>query len=367
MNDNRLIIAAAGSGKTRTLIEEALSIVDENVLITTFTEANEAGIKSKIIEATGGFIPQNIKVQTWYAFLLQQGIRPFQSCLDERLWAKKIGFYLVSGVSATYISEKKDLLNHYFTKDFKVYSDKAAKFVVRCDEKTNGEIIKRITKIYPNIFVDEVQDLAGYDLELLKLLFISDSKTLLVGDPRQGTYSTNNSRKNKKFGKSNITHFFESREIESLLDIDDSTLTVNYRSNEKICSFSNRLFSEFQPTTSGQKDVSDHDGVYIVKKDSVENYLEQFPNCVQLRWSSVQKINESYPVMNFGESKGLDFSRVLVYPTKKIKEWIMNNRVDLAPTSRSKFYVAITRAVYSVGIVWDTGDFGAIDGIEIYE
>lgn len=367
MSDNRLIIAAAGSGKTKTLIEEALSITGKNVLITTFTEANEAGIKSKIIEATGGFIPQNIKVQTWYAFLLQQGIRPFQSSVDDRLWAEKIGFFLVSGVSAQYISEKKDLLNHYFTNDFKIYSDKAAKFVIRCDEKTNGEIIKRITKIYPNIYIDEVQDLAGYDLELLKLLFNSEIKTLLVGDPRQSTYSTNNSSKNKKFGKSKITHFFESKEIKNLLDIDDTSLNTNYRSNEKICSFSNRLFTEFEPARSGQKDVSGHDGIYIVKKDKIDKYLKQFPECIQLRWSSVQKINNNYPVMNFGESKGLDFSRVLVYPTKKIKEWILNNGINLSPTTRSKFYVALTRAEHSVGIVWDTENFELIEGVEIYE
>ena len=45
----------------------------------------------------------------------------------------------------------------------------------------------RISRIFSHILVDEVQDLAGYDLELLKLFLKSCSSVLLVGDPRQVT------------------------------------------------------------------------------------------------------------------------------------------------------------------------------------
>ena len=44
---NKLIIAAAGSGKTTHLVEEALKITEGKVLITTYTEANEQEIGSK--------------------------------------------------------------------------------------------------------------------------------------------------------------------------------------------------------------------------------------------------------------------------------------------------------------------------------
>ena len=50
---------------------------------------------------------------------------------------------------------------HYFTNDLRIYSDKISKFVVKCNEKTNGEIIQRIVRMYPYIFIDEIQDLAG--------------------------------------------------------------------------------------------------------------------------------------------------------------------------------------------------------------
>lgn len=42
-----------------------------------------------------------------------------------------------------------------------------------------------------------------------------------------------------------------------------------------------------------------------------------------------------------------------IYPTKPIMDWLKDNSTDFAPTSRSKFYVAITRARNSVGIVYD--------------
>ena len=47
---SRLIIAAAGSGKTTFLVREALKIADEKVLITTFTDANENEITTHLLE-----------------------------------------------------------------------------------------------------------------------------------------------------------------------------------------------------------------------------------------------------------------------------------------------------------------------------
>lgn len=72
---NKLIIAAAGSGKTTHLVKEALKITDSRVLITTYTEANENEIKKKFY-AINGCIPENITIQTWFSFLIQHGVKP---------------------------------------------------------------------------------------------------------------------------------------------------------------------------------------------------------------------------------------------------------------------------------------------------
>ena len=55
---NRLIIAAAGSGKTTYLVRQAMQQAD-NVLITTYTIANELEIRKKFIEHNG-CVPHNV-------------------------------------------------------------------------------------------------------------------------------------------------------------------------------------------------------------------------------------------------------------------------------------------------------------------
>jgi len=385
LNKNNLIIAAAGSGKTTYLVKTALAEKNKNILITTYTQANEAEIKNKIIEENK-CIPENITVQTWFSFLLQHGVKPFQGTLFEK---KLQGFLLVNHQSGLkryinqcpeckknnivklcskcqkpiYYSEEKEFEKHYFTKGLKIFSDKLSKFVFRCNEKTKGCVIERISKIFDIILIDEVQDLAGYDLELLKLLFNSKSETLLVGDPRQGTYSTNSSSKNKQFKKSQIVYFFEDDSMK--INRNDKLLTVNYRSNKIICEFSNLLFPDFPETTSGNSQITGHDGIFFINERDIENYLDIYKP-MQLRDSAKKKVNEKYNVKNFGESKGLSFDRVLIYPTKPFLKWLIDNNSELLATSRSKLYVALTRAKYSVGIVTNKDNI-SVKGIPYYK
>lgn len=369
MSNNRLIVAAAGSGKTTFLVQEALKIKKGKVLLTTFTQANEAEIIKKIIKINK-CIPENITVQTWFSFLLQHGVRPYQGALFEKHIK---GMLLVSGQSGVkhynngvpvLFSEEKEFDRHYFTDDLKIYSDKLSKFVFRCNEKTNGDVIDRISRIYSHVFIDEVQDLSGYDLELLKLLFKCTIVILLVGDPRQGTYSTSNSSKYKKYSKSGIVHFFEDKSID--IETDTDSLTINYRCVPEICNLSNSLFVELAETTSGNNERSGHDGVYLVKTEDVKDYLVKFKP-MQLRYDTKTMTCERFNAMNCGESKGLCFDRVLIYPTKPFVKWLINNKSELAATTRSKFYVAITRARFSVGIVYDYDNETHIAGLVKYK
>ena len=362
MKRNKLIIAAAGSGKTTFLINEALKTSGEKILITTYTQSNEEEIRKKFIKLNR-CIPENITIQTWFSFLLKHGVRPYQSYLFEN---DIKGLILVNNQSAKYIKES-DVQRHYFTNDNKIYSDKISKFAVKCNEKSNVSVIHRLSRIYSHIYIDEVQDLAGYDLELLKLLFECNSSILLVGDPRQGTYSTNSTSKNKKYKKSKIVCFFE--EIPDEIETDDTSLTTNYRCISHICNLSNKLFPDLQSTKSANTKTTGHDGVFLIRPQDVEKYLTKYEPIMQLRDKKTIKVNNKFKVMNFGEAKGLSFDRVLIYPTKPFCDWLKNNLSDLAPTSRSKFYVAITRARHSVGIVYDFNAETKIDGVKqfLYE
>ena len=354
-SNNKLIIAAAGSGKTTFLVNEALKRKEGRILVTTYTKANEEEIRRKFVEKNK-CVPENVTIQTWFSFLLQHGARPYQGCKFD----KGInGLVLINGISAKGIAET-NTQKHYFTENQKIYSDKLSKFVIKCNEQSNGSVVDRLSRIYKDIFIDEVQDLAGYDLDFLKLIFKCKATVLLVGDPRQGTYSTNNSSKNKKFKKAKIVNFFEDDSI--AIEKDSSSLTTNYRCCSKICDLSNKLYPNHKKTTSGNTSDTEHDGVFLIKSQDVEDYLSEYKP-MQLRDNKDTKgVVENYSVMNFGQSKGLEFKRVLIYPTKPFIEWIKDSNSELAPTSRSKFYVAITRARHSVGIVCDENL--QIDGIE---
>ena len=346
MCSNKLVIAAAGSGKTTFLVKEALAKRSGRILITTYTQANEEEIIRKFIKLNQ-CVPENVTIQTWFSFLLQHGVRPYQGFKYKN---DIIGLILVNGQSAQGTTES-DTQRHYFSKSKKIFSDKLSKFVVKCNEKSNGLVMDRLSRIYSDIFIDEVQDLAGYDWDLLRLFLDSDINILLVGDPRQATYSTNNSSKNKKFKKSSFVDFFTDDSID--IEIDDSSLTTNHRSCPAICDLSNKLFPDFQKTDSGNSAKTDHDGVFLIKSGDVTSYLSLYKP-IQLRDSSkATVVDENCKIMTFGKSKGLEFDRVLIYPTNPIIAWLKDNNNELAPTSRSKLYVALTRARSSVGIVYD--------------
>jgi DNA helicase II / ATP-dependent DNA helicase PcrA len=342
---NRIIVAAAGSGKTTLLVNEALSRPNSRILITTYTEANAAEIEKKFIEKNA-CVPSNVTLSGWFAFLLQHGVRPYQGCVTEMLIQ---GLHFNQGVSAQYTNESD--LYHYLNKHNQIYRDKVSKFVLKCNQLSEGRVIKRISGIFDEIFIDEVQDIAGYDLDLIEILMDSASGLLLVGDPRQGTYSTSDSQKYAKFKKSGIVDYFKQL-VASRDDImlDENSLSTNYRCNPMLCDLSDALFPSFQRAVSSNTLTTGHDGIFLVRECDVEAYLRAFEP-MQLRYSRGTSVSDIASVMNCGESKGLTFERVLIYPTKDFVKWLQNRTTELKPEPRAKFYVALTRARFSGGVV----------------
>ncbi|WP_135612929.1 UvrD-helicase domain-containing protein [Methanococcoides sp. AM1] len=371
MTNNKLIIAAAGSGKTTEIIKEALKQHDGNILITTYTLANEEAIRQKIFEIEK-CIPKNITVQTWFSFLIQDGIKPYQDCLFEH---KVNGMLLVNEASGYWFTNKSGqricypeskFNKHYFTDDYRVYSDKIAKLVFRCNEQSENAVINRLSKIYSHIFVDEVQDLAGYDLELLKLFFNSPINMTLVGDPRQVTYLTHNERKHQQYSYGRIKNFIIDKCKKEKCEIDETSLNISHRNNELICKFSSRLYPDYEECKSDQCTKTGHDGVFLVRASDLNKYLETYMP-TQLRHSSKdERANNELPVMNFGESKGSECDRAIIYPTVNMLKWVFDNDTDLANKTRAQFYVALTRPRYSVGIVCGDSINESIDGAQLY-
>jgi len=369
---NKLILAAAGSGKTTELINKSIEIKDASILITTYTEANAKEIKNKFIKING-CIPSNVTVHTWFSLLIKHGVKPYQSVLFED---KIKGMLLVNKKSAFRYKNKKgypiywgekDFHKHYFTKENRIYSDKLSKLVIKLNKASDGKVIHRLTNIYSTIFVDECQDLAGYDLDIIKLFSVNAKDLILVCDPRQVTYLTHHENKYKKYRQGLIADFIqnECRKIE--FTIDEESLSHSYRCNQLICDYSNKLYPNLKSCKSKQDKKTEHDGVFLVDKKDVKRYLAKYKP-VQLRWNSLNKdIDFNFPVFNFGESKGLSFDRVLIYPTKKMIKWMQNHNYELKNETRAKFYVGITRARFSVGIVCDTNLDYEMEGVDKFK
>lgn len=366
---DKLIIAAAGSGKTTYIVNETVKITDKQVLITTFTEANEAEIRKKFIEKYG-MIPTNIIIQTWFSFLIQHGVKPYQSCLYKD---DVVGLQLVNKQSALKYTgrngpvyyKEEEVAKHYFNGNKQIYSDKLAKFVFKVNKLSEGYVISRLSKVYPYIFIDEVQDMAGYDLEVIKLLFKSNIQVTMVGDPRQVTYSTHYDKKHTKYKDGKIEDFIQNECKRLQVVVDKDSLNKTYRNRKEICIYANEVFSEYDGCSWEEKAPTNHDGVFFVKKSNVNSYLKAYAP-MQLRDKISVKINDNYQSMNFGVSKGLTFDRTLIYPTKNMLEWINNNETELAFSTRAKLYVALTRARHSVGIVVDDKFSEKVDGITYY-
>lgn len=123
--------------------------------------------------------------------------------------------------------------------------------------------------------------------------------------------------------------------------------------NMKKCDLANQMYPDMKPCDSAMNEKTGHDGIFWVHENDIDKYVDIY-NPVQLRYDKRTKVNPIPKTMNFGLSKGLTFNRVLIYPTKPMLDWLSGKSKDMKDESLSKFYVAVTRARYSVAFVYKT-------------
>jgi len=334
---NIVVIACAGSGKTTHIVEEALKLKDKQILISTYTNENIDQIKDFFI-INNGCIPETITIQSWFSFLLREGVRPYQNYMTDKKRVKSVFFQTKSSPY-----HRK---NYYLSPSNYIYSNKVSEFAFECDKKSNGKIINRLEKIYSTIFIDELQDFAGYDLSFLERLFKSKINIVMVGDPRQATFTTNTSQKNKQHRKINIYSWLKEKKSKNEISIKE--INESYRCNQRICDFADSLFPNFPKTKSKNYISTKHDGVFCIPPNEVKEYISKH-NPTVLRYN--KNVNtHGFPAINIGLSKGRTFDRVLIFPTKPMIEYInLGNQIKAG--DKSKFYVAVTRSKYSVAFV----------------
>lgn len=341
-SSNRAFIAAAGSGKTEDLVNRALAIPpDEGIVLTTFTNNGAREIRERIVEKRG-VVPSNIDVMPWFTFLLRHGVKPYQQPV--------LGVNAVAGLE--FLKRPgfptKRSTAYYVDRSNRVYGEFLAEFVLLLNEKSNGAVVNRITRIYKHFFFDEIQDISARDFEVLHLLLDSQISVTLSGDPRQATFSTTTSKTNKKWSGFGVAEWLEGLADKRVLVLEEHNFSR--RCVQDICDFGDKIFPELIPTNSLNTTSTEHDGMFLVRTADVDAYVDAYAPQL-LVWQKTSK-NYGLSSRNMGEVKGLTFARVLIGPTAPMEQYLRKGSV-LVPGARSKLYVAATRARHSAGIVID--------------
>lgn len=342
-SSNKIIISAAGGGKTTRIVGQALAVVDRSVLLT-YTENNVGELKRRFYTQNAA-IPERAEVSSWYTFLLREMARPYQAVLfDGRIE----GIFWVEGRSNTF-ADASQIKRYYFGGGQRIYSDKLARFVWECDKATGGAVIKRLEQRFGHLYIDEIQDMAGWDIDVIELLLKSKINITLVGDHRQSTFRTNHAAKNAGYGGINIIKKFREWEKAQICGLTYEVET--YRCNQHIADIADGFFPLEPKTKSLNVNVTGHDGAFILPRAHVAIYMQLYrPQVLRL---DVKTNCNGYPAMNFGESKGLTFERVVIFPHKLGEKWLATGDLKHVEKSAPKMYVAITRARHSVAFVYD--------------
>lgn len=339
-HNNLAVIAAAGSRKTQLIVDCVLADPSKRVLVTTYTNENLTQITRRISAGTG-MLPAHVRVMGWFSFLVNECARPYQSAvLGQVGLIRSLDFV---GKHGQFV-KKEDVERYYLDRHRDMYRDEVSAFAFEANRLSGGKVVERLSAMFDHIYIDEVQDMAGYDLDLLDLFMQSSIGVTMVGDPRQATYSTNNSRKNKGSKGTAVANWFGKRSKYCTIE----ERAVSYRCNQAICDFADGLYPELTPTTSMNDELTGHDGIFSITPDEVMSYVEKY-NPTVLRYNK-NSDTLGLAAMNYGVSKGSTFDRVLIFPTKPMTAYFKTRDPEKAG-DRSKLYVAVTRAKYSTTFV----------------
>lgn len=375
MNNNRLYIAAAGAGKTTFLVNYACELSkndgENSIAIITYTQKNQQEIRNRFTKEIG-FVPPRIKICGWYDFLLTYCIRPFMGAVIEELRCRSVGLILVNNISGTFKTKdgryiktyKADDINKKFLADNNhIYSDKLSEFAYNCYEARRTQFCERMNNIFSHILIDEVQDLSAWDYNIISVLLkIGNLHTIMCGDLRQKTYSTTPGTKWAKY-KGRIDEFLRNEintKKHKYVDIDCTTLNYSHRFGKEIADFASLIIGDVFPKTEPchcedcirrQEMFKGGKGIFLLKRCDIASFISKYKP-MALIWDKRHYEQVDTYICNYGEAKGIAADVCMIFPTKTIlSKFLSSKQNQLGDNTRSKFYVAVTRARYISAIV----------------
>lgn len=347
MARNRVILSVAGSGKTQRIVDSVAASNADRVLVTTFTNRNVRELERRLQSAgvvTGG----SVQVLPWMTFVMRHGVRPFQSSILGR----------INAIRRPYLTHQKPPLRKgvdrhspgwYLHSTNEINSQRVADFAVMANEKSDGAVLKRIESIFDEIYIDEFQDLKGYDLAIMELLAGASFDLTIVGDLRQNVLDTCFSVKHKALSQDPVAMQQWLAELVGEANVEQST--QSRRCNEAVCQVASMTHPELQPLESASTMTAEHEGIFQLRHCEVEDYVREH-EAVVMKYNRTQRRAVEQGAVNIGECKGAGFSHVVIYPTSSWREFVASG-YKTKPNSPDKLYVGITRARHSVAFVMD--------------
>ena len=325
--DKTVMLAVAGSGKT-THIVNALN-PDTRSLLITYTDNNLRNLRTKILRKFGYF-PENISLFSYFTFLYNFCFKPFL-LMDTR--AKGINWEIPPAWTQRLRRDHKDF---YLDKHNRLYHNRIAKRMEV--DGVLGLVNQRIEKYFDNLFIDEIQDFAGHDFNLIKSIAKSKVSLLFVGDFYQHTFDTSrDGNVNKNLHDDLSTYICKLEEIG--LQIDCDTLSKSYRCSPTVCTF---VSEGLGITMDSHKDKDTTIQLVDTKADS--DRILKCDATIKLFYKEHYKY--ACFSRNWGDSKGEDqYTDVCVVLNKGTFQKFQKNELrELKPQTRNKLYVACSRA-----------------------
>lgn len=344
---NELTLAVAGGRKTQGVVDHCASApAGRRFLVLTYTKANQDEIRERLRAAAP--LQAEVEVRGWFSFLLGHWIRPYLPC---RFPGRRLRGFNFDDDPGRYAKGESRFLDS----ESRVYKLHAAQLASDTAGASDGAVIDRLTRMYDEILIDEVQDLNGYDLEVLKAMLESSIDLRMVGDVRQALILTNpRDPKNKQYKGIGIKRWFDEKEAAGLLTIRHAATT--WRSNQTIADFADSIFDDawgFQSSRSENADATGHDGLFVVRPEHLDAYVARYsPLCLRHGANSARELD--LPFMNFGVSKGRTADHVLIAPTGVMETFLRSGKT-LSDSAACALYVAVTRARWSVAFITELG------------
>lgn len=321
------LLAVAGSGKTSFLVN-ALAPEKRNLLLT-YTVNNTETLKGMISQKFSG-IPEKTMVMTWFSFVFNFLVKPFR--IDNAPSIRHLLFPKREELPPYYTGG----CTRFVTSDGGLYHCRAFDFARRYIGEQ--KLVGRIRQFFDAIFIDEVQDFAGYDFDFIELIAKTDAEVTLAGDYFQHTFDTSrDGNKNQGLHK-DLKNFL--KRLASWYKIDDATLSESWRCTSKVCDFiSSKMGIAMK---SARQDIE------------VEPLLLSTPNEIAAMMAdhSITKLfydkSDTYKCAgecwNWGKCKGMSFDRVCVVLNPKTYSLFKKNLLSTLPAqTKHKLYVACSR------------------------